>query len=149
MTKEKIAIVTYNRIGEGQYDNGLIEREDKQIFISQNGHKSKWAAANSDNSPDDEEARRRRVSVIGYVTKSIDLKDMDKIYLYVGNNGGEEAIRQTAEIPAEKITYVMCDCNWYAKHNMIVQKGNSNAEVMSCECGGRETLEKILKGLLN
>ena len=29
MTKQKIAIVTYNRIGEGQYENGLMEREDK------------------------------------------------------------------------------------------------------------------------
>jgi hypothetical protein len=143
----KIAIVTYNRIGEGQYENGLMQREDKQIYIAQNGHRSKWAAGN-DSSPEDGEARRRRESVVGYVIKSIDLKDMDQIYLYVGNNGGEEAIRQTAEIPAEKITYVMCDCNWCQKIGMISKYGNKAAKVQSCECGGRSTLERILKKLL-
>ncbi len=144
MTKQKIAIVTYNRIGEGQYDNGLMERADKQIYIAQNGHKSKWAAGEGDSS--DKEARRK--SAAGYVVKSLDLTDMDQVYLYVGKNGGEEAIRQTAQIPAEKITYVMCDCNWSEKTAMIGAHGNSGAKIQGCECGGRETLEQILKGLL-
>jgi len=148
VNKPKIAIVTYNRIGEGQYENGLMERPDKQIYIAQNGHRSKWAAGSDDSSSDDDEARRRRISVIGYVAKSLDLTDMDKVYVYVGNNGGEEAIRQTATIPADKITYVMCDCNWSEKKNMIAANGNQNAKIQSCECGGRSTLEKILKQLL-
>jgi hypothetical protein len=146
MAKQKIAIVTYNRIGGGQYENGLMERGDKQIYIAQNGHKSKWV---SDPSNPESEKEARRKSMAGYVVKSLDLTDMDQVYLYVGSNGGEEAIRQTAQIPAEKITYVMCDCNWSGKTRMISEHGNSNARIQSCECGGRETLERILKGLLN
>ena len=145
MAKQKIAIVTYNRIGEGQYENGLMERGDKQIFIAQNGHRSKWAAE-SNSSSDEKEARRR--SVAGYVAKSVDLADMDQIYLYVGSSGGEEAIRQTAQIAAERITYVLCDCNWSKKTRMIQEHGNGNAKILGSECGGRDTLERILKQLL-
>lgn len=144
-SKPKIAIVTYNRIGEGQYENGLMEREDKQIYIAQNGHRSKWTADSSNSSSEKERARR---SVAGYVVNSLELADMDQIYLYVGSNGGEEAIRQTSKIPAEKITYVMCDCNWSGKTAMISEYGNSKAKIQGCECGGRETLERILKQLL-
>ncbi len=143
--KPKIAIVTYNRIGEGQYENGLMERADKQIYIAQNGHRSKWTAGGDSSNSEKERARK---SVAGYVVKSLDLADMDQIYLYVGNSGGEEAIRQTAKIPAEKITYVMCDCNWSEKTSMISNYGNSGAKIQGCECGGRETLENILKQLL-
>jgi hypothetical protein len=145
MGKQKIAIVTYNRIGEGQYDNGLIDREDKQIFIAQNGHKSKWAASGDISS---EQKAAIRSSAASYAVRSLDLKDMDKIYLYVGSHGGEEAIRQTATIPSERITYVMCGCNHGQKTRMISENGNSNAHIQDCECGGRETLEKILKQLL-
>lgn len=144
--RQRIAIVTYNRIGEGQYENGLMERGDKQIYIAQNGHRSKWTACG--NSSDDEKERARR-SVAGYVIKSLDLADMDQIFLYVGSHGGEEAIKQTAQICPSKITYVMCDCNWDTKQRMISEQGNSQAKIQSCECGGRETLERILKGLLN
>ena len=144
MTKQKIAIVTYNRIGEGQYENGLMERDDKQIYIAQNGHRSKWAADGGSES----EKFDRRQSVAGYVAKSLDLTDMDQIFLYVGSNGGEEAIRQTAQIPADKITYVMCDCNWSRKNNMIREHGNISAKIEGCECGGQKTLDRILKGLL-
>lgn len=143
--KQKIAIVTYNRIGEGQYENGLMQRDNKEIYIAQNGHRSKWTADSHDT---DEEKEARRISVARYVTRALELSDMDQIYLYVGNQGGEEAIRQTATIPAEKITYVMCDCNWSKKKNMISALGNTQAKIQSCECGGRETLERILKKIL-
>ena len=141
----KIAIVTYNRIGEGQYDNGLMQRSDKQIYLAQNGHKSKWTYSADD--PSDQKAARRE-SMAGYVVGSVDLKDMDQIFLYVGSHGGEEAIRKTADIPAEKITYVMCNCNWSQKKAMISQHGNNAAKIQDCECGGQRTLEVILKGLL-
>lgn len=145
--KQKIAIVTYNRIGEGQYENGLMQRENKQIYIAQNGHRSKWAAPGNSGLSDDEKAEIR-ARTAKYVAKDIELEDMDQIYLYVGNDGGEEAIRQTAKIPAEKITYVMCDCNWGRKQKMINSLGNTAAKIQGCECGGRSTLERILKELI-
>jgi hypothetical protein len=138
---KKIAIVTYNRVGEGQYDNGLIKRDGKEIYIAQNGHRSAWAA---DSGPGYERNKIRRRTVKD-VIQQITLEDMNHIYLYVGAGGGEEAIRQTKDIPSEKITYVMCGCNYSFKRNLIEEIGNSNAETISCECGGRNTLERILK----
>ena len=72
---------------------------------------------------------------------------MDHVYLYVGNSGGEDTIRQTKEISADKITYVMCDCNSGLKRRLIQEAGNANAELIYAECGGRETLQEILEKL--
>jgi hypothetical protein len=140
--RQRVAIVTYNRIGEGQYENGVMQRGGVDIYIAQNGHRTRWAADGSN----DKEATRRRVA--GYVTKAFDLTDMSHVYLYVGSHGGEEAIRQTADIPATRITYVMCDCNLSTKQELIRSCGNAAAEVQMCECGGRDTLERILRQLL-
>lgn len=145
MVIERIAIVTYNRIGEGQYSNGVIQRGDRQIFIAQNGHRSEWAA---DPGVDREQTRGIRAAVVTDVLSSVNLKDMDRVFLYVGTSGGEEAIRQTADIPADKVTYVMCFCNDSQKRQMIRAQGNASARIVHCECGGRDALERILKELL-
>ena len=138
---KKIAIVTYNRIGNGQYENGVIKTKDKEIYIAQNGHKAKWAASGGN----DREKEKTRSMVAATTVRQIDLKNMDHVYLYVGANGGEEAIRQTRNMPADKITYVMCGCNYGMKERMVRDLGNDGAEIVRCECGGRDTLEKIVK----
>lgn len=144
---EKIAIVTYNRIGQGQYQNGVMKSGDKEIYIAQNGHRSKWAA--DPDYPNQYDRAQTRAMVARSVISQVNLKDMDKIFMYVGARGGDAAIEETRSIPAEKITYVMCDCGYGAKLGIIKDYGNKNARTMQCECGGRETLERILKGLLN
>lgn len=143
MEKKKVAIVTYNRIGEGQYDNGRISGKSVDLYVAQNGHKSKWAA-----NPDcggKEEARSRTAKS---VVRQVELTDMDHVYLYVGSDGGEEMIRATRELPAENITYVLCDCNWGHKRNMINSFGHGSSKVIECECGGRGTLAGIAAKLL-
>lgn len=143
---EKIAIVTYNRIGEGKYENGVLNARDKQIYIAQNGHLAKWAY--NPNSGTREEAIDARQRAARSVASQIALDEMDKIFIYVGNSGGEEAIRQTRGLPANKVTYVMCDCNMGQKKSMIRHLGNEDAKIIYCECGGRETLQRILDGIL-
>jgi len=143
--KEKIAIITYNRIGEGGYRNGRFVCDDKEIFIAQNGHRSKWAAGGGS----DEEKRKTRSRAAASVAKQVTLSDMNHIYLYVGATGGEEAIRQTAGILAEKITYVMCNCSSEKKRRMIKEFGNKDAKIVWCECGGRKTLAQIIKQLIS
>jgi len=32
MKKRKIAIVTYNRVGDGQYANGVMQKDGKEIY---------------------------------------------------------------------------------------------------------------------
>jgi hypothetical protein len=79
---------------------------------------------------------------------NISLKDMDKIFLYVGSGGGEEIILETGSLSAEKITYVMCDCNFWLKKRLIESIGNKDSEIIMSECGGQVTMEKILKSYL-
>ncbi len=144
---EKIAIVTYNRIGQGKYENGVLNAGNKQIYIAQNGHLAKWAV--EPNSCPREEAIESRERAARRAAEQIDLSEMDKIYIYVGAAGGaEEAIRQTRGLPAEKVTYVMCDCGFTRKREMIKHLGNQDAQVIDCECGGRETLQRILDDIL-
>jgi len=140
---KKVAVVTYNRIGEGQYNNGVLRRGNTELYIAQNGHKAKWAAM-----PEGGNHREKRINTIRDVVNRVELAEMDQVVLYVGAGGGEEAIKQTSELPAEKVTYVMCDCNGYRKRQMIRNVGNAEAGVIWCECGGRHTLERMVKELL-
>ena len=145
---KKVAVVTYNRIGDGEFDNGIIERDHIQVFIAQNGHRSKWAA--TPGGYEGSEGREEtRVRMAQRVAKEFNLKDMDHVYVYVGTSGGEEAIKQTQDISASKITYVLCDCNWGRKKDLIQNIGNGDAEVIECECGGCHTLAQVVKQLLN
>ena len=143
---KKVAIVTYNRVGEGQYPNGVVKGENIEIYFAQNGHKSKWTASSECSDEIKERARRNTARA---VTDSVGLKEMNHTFLYVGNSGGEEAIRLTAELPSEKITYVMCGCNSSYKMSLIYSCGRVNPNVIGCECGGRETLEDIATELLS
>lgn len=143
---EKIAIVTYNRIGQGKYDNGVLNAGNKQIYIAQNGHLAKWAV--EPYSCPGSEAKEYRERAARNVAGQIDLSEMDKVFIYVGAAGGEEAIRQTRGLPAEKVVYVMCDCGSTQKRQMINHLGNQKAKVINCECGGRDTLQRILDGIL-
>jgi len=142
--KKNVAIVTYNRIGRGQYENGLLEAKDCNIYIAQNGHRAKWAV-DQDSAPTRSERARIRSHAAKNALNQLDLQDMDHIYLYVGTHGAEDVIKETRDIPAEKISYVLCDCNYYRKKEMIESIGNKDAEVIDSECGGRETLERIVK----
>ena len=150
MNKEKkitkVAIVTYNRIGEGNYPNGVIRGEGVEIYIAQNGHRSEWAADPENN--EYTKAQTRKIASAS-VARQIDLSDMDKVFIYVGANGGEEAIRQTRNIPSEKISYVLCHCNYGTKRDMIQSIGNGKADIISSECGGRSTLDRIVERFLN
>jgi hypothetical protein len=142
----KIAIVTYNRIGSGQYENGVITGKNVQVFIAQNGHRSKWAVhPDSDN----EQGAETRARMSRNVLRQVELADMDRVYVYVGSNGGEEMILQTRDLPAEKVTYVMCDCSWGHKKGLIKKFGHEESGIIECECGGQITLEDLLKDLLN
>ncbi|MBU2523097.1 MAG: hypothetical protein KKE23_02285 [Nanoarchaeota archaeon] len=144
---EQIAIITYNCIGNPQqYENGWTNYPGKKVLLMQNGHRSERAVAGSENSA---MAERIRKSTLSYLLEGIKpiLPQLNHVYLYVGAHGAEGAIEMTKDIPAEKITYVMCKCNSYEKKALIREIGNKNAEIMSCECGGNYTLEKILKDI--
>jgi hypothetical protein len=145
---EKVAIVTYNRIGREygnqEYKNGVMKGENKEIHIFQN-ERGTFAEWRSEGSPMGETmARAARADAARGVTGKLKLEELDRIYLYVGASGGEKAIEQTRDLPASKITYVMCDCDIRHKRNLIKVIGNADARVIRSECGGNYTLERIL-----
>ena len=140
---QKIGIITYNCIGKGQYDNGWMNKNSKKYLIIQNGHKSHWAASSNDSKLN----KKTRAGTVEYLLEGNMevLKQLDHVFLYVGSNGAEVAIKLTKEIPAEKLTYVMCSCNSSTKKDLIKKYGHKDSEVLGCECGGHYTLEKLLK----
>jgi hypothetical protein len=141
---KKIAVVTYNRVGNGQYPNGRVSGRNTEVYLAQNGHRTKWAAQPYSEA----DPRTRRAAAAMDVIAQVDLEQMDHVYLYVGTGGGEKAIWETGNLPAKNVTYVMCDCNTWAKRDLIERVGNADAKVIWCECGGRHTLDRIVKGLL-
>ncbi|MEI6731983.1 MAG: hypothetical protein WCK90_04875 [archaeon] len=141
----RVAFVSYNRIGEaGQFPNDVIKKDGLEVYISQSGHGAKWAASGPGQ---DWKVEVRRNSAVSVASK-YDLVDMDFSYVYVGKNGGEEAIRQTRNLSADKVAYVMCSCNSSGKRELIAQIGNSSARIIGCECGGQYTLGSLVEKTL-
>jgi hypothetical protein len=139
---KKIAFVTYNRIGNGEYDNGVLKRNGIEIYIAQNGHRAKWASGGQDAPPDQTDLNR--ASAISDILERVSLEDMDHSYVYIGKKSGLEIISQTKNLPADKITYIMCNCQRYEKVKLIENIGNEDAKIIWCECGGRETLDRLI-----
>lgn len=144
---ERIAIITYNVVGEGIYGD-VIRCDGREIYIVQNRHRSFWGADRSLPSGEIAESRNRIAKRTIDDAMKLSLKDMDKIFLYVGSGGGEEIILETRMLPAEKITYIMCDCNLWLKEQLIESVGNADSKIIMSECGGQKTMEKILKSYL-
>lgn len=141
----KVAILTYNRIGSGKYDNGVVSGPNALLFVAQNDEKGKWSSPSGTPS---EQSAKIKADLAKNLIERFNLTDMDHIYIYVGTEGGEEMIKRSKKLAPEKVTYVMCRCNWGFKISLIKKFGHQNPKIISCECGGRETLAKIAEELL-
>ncbi len=145
---KRIALVTYNVVGDGKYDS-LIKQDGLEMHLVQNGHRSKWAVDKNLSSKESTDVRERVAKRAIDAAMELSLEDMDRVYLYVGSNGAESIIAETRKMPADKITYVLCDCNLSKKRELLKQFGHPDAQVIVAECGGQRTLDKILKSYLN
>jgi len=142
--RKKIALITYNLVGDGKYPQ-VNKGEENDVYIAQGNSiaavKEQWRT--------DSDAQKIRADASKNAVQTINLEDMDKVYVYVGEKGGEEMIRQTLQVPTEKIVYVMCGHNSDAKNHLIYQyRGGYFSQKIICECGGRATLERILQDSL-
>lgn len=139
----RVALVTYNRIGNGEYPNGVIEKEGLEVYLTQNVDLAKWAVPLG---LSDSESIQRRVDALRevFLRSRFNLEMMDHIYFYVGKSGVgvKESVRLTEGL--SNITYVMCGCNWNYKRSLI-NRANPNARVIYGECGGRQTMRNILR----
>lgn len=74
------------------------------------------------------------------------LPELDHLVVYLGTNGSEKAIELAAQhVPAEKVTFVGCDCNLSHKEMMIQRAGLQNCGRLLCECGGHDTMKALYR----
>jgi len=158
----RIAFVTYNRIGSGQFANGLMQVNGFELYLFQNSDLSKWGCKDDKYDAWDflfmpkgqkkqvmqEFAKSRKQKVSEIMSQAANLQDMDKVYIYVGQRGGEGIIKLSKKLPGEHIVYVMCDCQKETKLRLIKEYGHQDAEIIWCECGGQETMEKLVTSYL-
>lgn len=141
--RKRIALVTYNTVGEGRYP--LVNRGKHNVVYVLQG-KDRWAVKEPWRY--DAEAQKTRAKVSQDIVKKIDLTKMDKVYVYVGEKGGSEIVRQTSTVPSDRIVYVMCGHNSDENYRVIEHYRGWSFSKMDCECGGRTTLEDLLKRFL-
>jgi hypothetical protein len=146
----KIAMVSYNAIHgavPGWNISGINE-----VLVLQNSKGEEFAAYQGINSKEEfdkgtEIVKNEIKNSWGVLRESI--PTLDHLFLYIGVNGSEEAIRlATKELPPEKVTYVLCSCNIFAKEKLISESGHKDARRISCQCGGQEDLGNILQKFL-
>lgn len=139
------AFVTYNTVGDG-VANGWHDSNGRRALVLQNSKGEQWAVSPSNVPPADLGASRVVAEIDrlwGELRKSID--SIDHIVVYVGANGSEQAIALAAQLSAEKITFVGCDCGLAFKEAMVRAAGLSRSRRLLCECGGHWTMKRLFE----
>lgn len=147
------AFVTYNLVGRGILDSGWHEgSENRRALVVQNTRGVPWGARESVEKPCGE--KRNSLEYVRRVCGEIEsawgklqeaLPALDHIIVYVGARGSENAIALAAQLPEEKVTFVMCDCGWDEKLALIEEAGMSGAGVVECDCGGHDKMHELLQ----
>lgn len=169
----KATFLTYNTIGDsGDYPNGLLERNGHQAIIVQHPKGQCWGAMVNGREPvadgptgaqalcdakDEKEKQemlaarqlRKRLVADLYsgIFRSEELATIDFVVVYVGANGSQGAIELAAKA-GEKARFVMCDCNLGIKLSMIASSMGKITPFLECECGGRETMARLVEEFL-
>lgn len=93
--------------------------------------------------------REREVEVTDlYCQVERHLTDVDLVVIYIGLSGSEAALRLTKL--CQRVTPVMCSCNFDRKLTIlrrqlgIAEQGLRQLSHITCECEGRQTMEKLL-----
>lgn len=141
-----VAFVTYNRVGEG-LSNGWHEGPNgRRALVLQNTRGSTWFAKQRFENAAERTAEDDRVrDEIGNLWDQLQeaLPNLDHIVVYVGSSGSERAIELAAHLPAQKVTFVLCDCGISHKLNLIRGNGLANAQLVRCECGGHGSMRRL------
>lgn len=136
-----VAFVTYNTVGRG-LPSGWHGTDGRQAFVLQNTKGRRWAVTphtgiHADlvvNEIDDLWGELQKIA-----------PDLDHIVIYVGASGSEHAIELAAKLPASKVTFVACPCGFAQKASMARAVVGQTARVLTCECGGHQTMESLFE----
>ncbi len=73
------------------------------------------------------------------------IKDLDHVFVYVGNNSGMRMIDVCEDLPQEKVNYVMCDCEKDDKMERIKEhNGHREPHIIWTKCMSKVELERLL-----
>ena len=144
MNTQQVAFVTYNSVGQhGSYDSGWYENRGRRAFLVQNTRGRRAAAENQFNREAGSQAVAEEVERLWQVLGLV-LPILDHLVVYVGASGSEEAIRYASQMPAQKVTFVRCDCGLAGKDALIAEWGMAGSRKVLCECGGCKMMEALL-----
>lgn len=131
-----VAFITYN-VMSGNVASGWHETRGRRALVLQNTHGAgRWG------SPIGAGARASQ-SVTLWEQLQQSLSEVDHVVVYVGTNGSEAAVMLAAQLPADKVTFVGCDCNLYAKKVLIRAAGMSGSRWIDCACGGHGKMRDL------
>lgn len=144
-----IAFVTYNTVGDG-LSSGWHGSGDRRAFVLQNSRGQAWGAREyrdvpTGNSRLESGCVNRVRDEIGNLWTNLQqaLPELDHVVVYVGSQGSERAIALAAQLPADKVTFVGCDCGLAIKAVLIAAAGFDPSRLVLCECGGRRTMGEL------
>jgi hypothetical protein len=141
------AFVTYNQLGEGEVSSGWHEQGANRALVLQN---TEGKGSLKSNNPIGEAARVSQLNLLwSDLQKS--LPNLDEVVVYLGAKGSQRAIEllRESEVPAEKVTFVACDCGLGAKEAMIQVAGFDMANRILCNCGGHRVMKKLFVGFMD
>jgi hypothetical protein len=128
----KVAFVTYGRIGDQQIPMGLtdIDGRGRKVFLLQNiGTDQKeelWQQFSQETATFD--------LVVTYLGCQMEgWAQAIKFIMYVVN-----------KLPQSKILIVSCNCDTARKEAFLRKVNLTQCQRMECECGGAETMELLL-----
>ncbi len=143
-----VACVTYNNLGGGVSD-GWHEQDGRKALVLQGITGRPWLASQTAPKGSTQFAQDAELvsSTIGDLWAQLEaiISDLDQVVVYVGDSGSGHAIVLAAQLPPQKVTFVLCDCGWSGKISRIKSKGLSEARIVECECGGRSTLGSMFR----
>lgn len=155
---KNVGFVTYNTVGQGNYPDGWHERDGFRAFLLQNSKGEKYAVENATGKDGWKSDDFRRSQYKGVVSEEVEtlwgklrtiLPELDHLVVYVGASGSENAIAYAAELGADKVTIVACDCGLSQKERLLQQHDLLAATKVLCGCGGRRAMEALFEAYMN
>lgn len=143
-----IALFSYNAFTNAQ--NGWNKGETNNLFLVQNPDGAAWGLTQKNTMEGFYEEANSAIGS-GWEHLASIVEKIDLFVVYVGSYGAERAIElcRDSGIPASKIIFVMCDCNYATKTRMIERCGYRGSQQIDCECGGRSTMSRLFRKYLD
>lgn len=140
----KVAMFSYNGFVSGER-NGWKVGANNDLLLIQDPEGRPWGTTQSGLSISGMTSESHSAIGTAWQALEAEIPKLDKFIIYVGSYGAERAIELAKQnnIPAGKITFVMCDCGLSNKLQSIRKCSYEVSTQVMCECGGRSTMNRL------